>query len=555
VDNHTGGWGHINVDHIVQSNRKRMAVPLQRELTVDQRYLYLPVKTGAPMRRMKFLVDGKVVRDFDIELAEGEPDFQVFSDVSPFKGKKLTIETVLPEDSTVLKKIMRSNAVPDAEIFNLYREKHRPQFHFTSLRGWLNDPNGLVYYQGEYHLFYQHNPYGWSWGNMHWGHAVSKDLIHWKEVGEALYPRQHGDWCFSGSAWVRPLPPGEATPAKSDMLALAFTSTGRGECIAFSRDKGRTWIESPHNPVVKHRGRDPRVFRHEPSKSWVMAVYDEDKGRSIAFYTCASDDLNDWKFQSRLGDFYECPDIFELPVDGNAKKSKWVLYGADGRYVLGAFDGKTFTPEPGRHRLWHGQFYAAQTFSDVPNGRRIQIGWAQIAFPEMPFNQQMTIPCELTLRTTADGVRMFALPVEEIEKLRTAEAAKHTGATVQAGKNLAGGEKGELLDIDAVLENRGAEKFGLIARGTPITYDARKQTVSCGNHTAPLVLDKGVLKLRVLVDRGSIEVFAGDGRVAIVAGAVPSPENTTVDLFAQGGDVAVCRFGVAALASAWGLGK
>jgi fructan beta-fructosidase len=286
-----------------------------------------------------------------------------------------------------------------------------------------------------------------------------------------------------------------------------------------------------------------------------MAVYDEEKGKSIAFYTTQEQEAP-WTFQSRIDDFFECPDIFELPVDGNAKKSKWILYAADGRYVLGAFDGKQFTPEPGRHRLWHGPFYAAQTFSNAPEGRRIQIGWAQIAFPGMPFNQQMTIPVELELRTTDDGIRMFAMPVEEIDKLRTAESGKHTGATLQPGKNLAGGEKGELLDINAVLESRGAEKFGLIARGIPITYDARKQTVSCGNHTAPLGLYKGVvLKLRVLVDRGSIEVFAGEGRVAIIAGAVPSPENTTVELFSHGGDVAVCQFRVAVLDSAWAARK
>jgi fructan beta-fructosidase len=437
--------------------------------------------------------------------------------------------------------------VPDADT--LYKEKHRPQFHFTSRRGWLNDPNGLVYFEGEYHLFYQHNPYGWNWGNMHWGHAVSKDLIHWQELGEALYPRQHGDWCFSGSAWVHPLPPGEATPAKSDMLALAFTSTGRGECIAFSRDKGRTWTESPHNPVVKHRGRDPRVFRHEPSKSWVMAVYDEEKGRSIAFYSCAADDLKDWTFQSRTDDFYECPDLFELPVDGNPKQSKWVLYGADGRYVLGAFDGKSFTPEPGRHRLWHGQFYAAQTFSDAPNGRRIQIGWARIAFPGMPFNQQMTIPCELTLRTTADGVRMCALPVAEVEKLRL-PGSSVGGTSLEIGNALASTIKGELLDIETELLPRGAERFGIIARGVAITYDAKKKTLTCGNNTVPLALEKETLRLRVLVDRGSIEVFAFDGRVAIVHGVLLPRENLSAKLFADGGGVQVREFGASVLRSA-----
>jgi fructan beta-fructosidase len=541
VDNHTGGWGHINIDHIVQSNRRKMAEPLRRELVVEHRYLHLPVKTGAPMRRMKFHVGAKTVRDFDIELAEGKPDFWVFSDLAPFKGLKLAIETTLPADSTVLEKIAAADDVPDAA--NLYKEKHRPQFHFSARRGWLNDPNGLVYFDGEYHLFFQHNPYGWNWGNMHWGHAVSKDLVHWTELGEALYPREHGDWCFSGSAWV--------LPGKPDRLGLAFTSTGRGECIALSDDRGRSWHEPPGNPVVKHRGRDPRVLWHEPTRRWVMAVYDEEKDRTIAFYSSA--DLKCWRFESRIGEFYECPDLFELPVDGEAAQRKWVLYAADGRYVVGKFDGKQFTADPGRHRLWYGPFYAAQTFSNAPGGRRIQIGWAQIAFPGMPFNQQMTIPCELTLRTTANGIRMFAQPVAEVESLQI-EETKFTGVTLQPGKNLQGGGEGALLDISATLETRGAEQFGLIARGVKITYDTKKQTLTCGEHTATLRLDKNELRLRVLVDRGSVEVFAGDGRVAMIHGSLLPPDNVGSELFTVGGEVMVQNFGVAVLRSAWRKG-
>jgi fructan beta-fructosidase len=542
VDNHTGGWGHINIDHIVQSNRKKMAAALQRTISVDRRYLHLPVKNGAAMRRMKFLVDGNTVREFDIELAEGTPDFWVFSEVEKFKGKQLIVEVTLPEDSTALDQMRQADDVPDAAT--MYKEKHRPQFHFTARRGWLNDPNGLVFHEGKYHLFFQHNPYGWKWGNMHWGHAVSKDLVHWHEIGEALYPRQYGDWCFSGSAFVVP---GAGQAGTS--LAAAFTSTGRGECIVFGHQGGREWVEKPAmNPVVKHRGRDPRVFWHEPTKQWVMAVYDEEKGRTIAFYTAS--DLAKWQFQSRIGEFYECPDLSELPIDGNAKNCKWVLYAADGRYVLGQFDGKQFTAEPGRHQLWHGQFYAAQTFNNAPGGRRVQIGWAQIAFPGMPFNQQMTIPCELSLRTTADGVRMFAVPVAEIARLRS-EEGEQTKVTVQAGKALTAKVQGELLDIEAELQPRGAVQFGLIVRGVRIVYDVKKQTLTCGNHTASLALSNGSLRLRILVDRGSVEAFGNDGRVAIVYGSMLPPENTRVGVFAEGGDLHATQFAVRRLRSAW----
>jgi fructan beta-fructosidase len=379
---------------------------------------------------------------------------------------------------------------------------------------------------------------------MHWGHAVSKDLIHWQELGEALYPKQHGDWCFSGSALVLSGQP----VTRKERLVLAYTSTGRGECLAFSEDRGRTWTEAESNPVVKHKGRDPRLLWHAPSASWVMAVYDEEKGKSIAFYT--SSDLKQWTLRSRIDDFFECPDLFELPVDGNVADRKWVLYAADGRYVLGTFDGKQFTAEPGRHRLWHGQFYAAQTFSNAPNGRRLQVGWAQIAFPGMPFNQQMTIPVELTLHRTADGVRMFAEPVAEVEALRSKQA-KVAGATVEPAKNLRAEVQGELLDITVELEPGDAAKCGVIARGVAMTYDVKKQTLACANHTAPLALEKGRLRLRLLVDRGSIEVFGNGGRVAIVAGALLAAENTGVELFAQAGTVRLGSFNVATLRSAW----
>ena len=199
---------------------------------------------------MRYILNGKTAREFEIELADAAPSFWVFDDVSEFKGKHLRLEVDgAAADCKGLAAVAQSDAIKGGE--DLYKEKHRPQFHFTSRRGWLNDPNGLVFFDGEYHLFYQHNPYGWNWGNMHWGHAVSADLVHWKELPIALYPRRFGDWCFSGSAVV---------DGKS--LAAAFTSTGRGECIAFSNDRGRTWTDYKGDPVVKHSGRDPRLLWH-----------------------------------------------------------------------------------------------------------------------------------------------------------------------------------------------------------------------------------------------------------------------------------------------------
>jgi fructan beta-fructosidase len=513
--------------------------PAKREIAVENRYFNLPVKTGAPKKRMRYVLDDKTIREFEIELANGEPGFWVFDDVSEFKGKHLRVEVDgAPADCKGLAAVVQSDAIKGGD--DLYKEKHRPQFHFTSRRGWLNDPNGLVFSDGEYHLYYQHNPYGWDWGNMHWGHAVSADLVHWKELPIALYPRQFGDWCFSGSAVV-----------DGKRLAAAYTSTGRGECIAFSGDKGRTWIDFQDDPVVKHVGRDPRLLWHEPSKQWVMAVYDESDGKKgIAFHT--SPDLKKWKIQSRIEGFYECPDIFEATVEGGNGARKWVLYSGDAKYLIGEFDGKTFTPDqPAKQQLWYGNFYAAQTYSNAPDGRRIQIGWASgAAFPGMPFNQQMTFPCRLTLRKASDGVRLFAEPVKEIETLH---AKKHVVADrmLKPGDNPLAEVSGDLFDIRAEFAPSDAKAFGFNVRGVPVLYDVATQEISCKNVKAPLKPVDSKMRLRLLVDRGSIEIFGNDGQVALSVSAIPADDNHALEVFSRGGATHLWSLEAFELKSAW----
>jgi fructan beta-fructosidase len=547
LDEAKGGWGHINIDHIVFTDRRPESILLdvKHEITAEKRYLHLPVKNGAAKRNLKLLVAGRVWREMEIELGEAEPDFKVFVDLQEVKGKKLTVQVDrLSSASRVLKSLLQADSLPGAE--QLYKEKHRPQFHFTSRRGWLNDPNGLVWYKGEYHLFYQHNPFGKEWGNMHWGHAVSKDLVHWRELPIALYPKRFGDQVFSGSAVVDRDNTSGLKKGDEDTLVAAYTSTGRGECIASSTDRGRSWTDLPDNPVVKHAGRDPRLLRHTPSKRWVMAVYDEHAGKQwIAFYT--SPELKKWRFESRIEGFYECPDLFELPVDGKRDNRKWVLYAADGKYILGTFDGRSFTKESGKHTLWHGNFYAAQTFSNAPDGRRIQIGWGTgITFPGMPFNQQMTVPCELSLKTTPEGVRLFAVPVKELDSLH---GARHT----LKNHPLEGRSKvrldGDLLDARANFTLGKSESVGLSIFGTEIVYDVKKQTLSCKGCTAPLKPSNGKVQLRVLVDRGSIELFGNDGAVALSIGVIPSEKDRSFELFARG--KAMADLEVFELRSSW----
>lgn len=534
VDRHTGGWGHVNVDQITLSDKRRQTEPAARELTISEPFLNLPVRTGAPKRRMRFVVDGRVVREFDIELADRDPGFWTPADVRAFRQKSLRVEVDrLPVDSQVLTAITQS-ATPNED--SAESERQRPRFHFTSRRGWLNDPNGLVYDGQLWHLYYQHNPFGWNWGNMHWGHATSKNLVDWQEQPEALFPQRYGDWCFSGSALVDRQNSSGFKKGDNELLVLAYTSTGRGECIAYSNDRGQTWTEYEGNPVVKHQGRDPRLLWHAASKRFVMAVYDEFEGKQwIAFYT--SSDLKKWQFQSRILGFFECPDLFELAVDDDPAKSRWVLYGADSRYVIGAFDGAKFQIEVDKQTLWHGNFYAAQTFSNAPDNRRVQIGWGrEVTFPGAPFNQQMTIPVELTLHGGAKSPRLRAWPVAEVAQLREKQV-EIADQKVSRGENPFAGLQGSLLDIECEVALAGATSFGFNLQGTEVIFDVAKEEVRCGGVTARLPIVDGRVRLRLLRDRGSIELFGNGGDVAISAATRASEKETKTSFFTRGGDV------------------
>ena len=522
-----------------------------KELVLQSRFLNLPVKTGAAKRRMSLTVDGRIVREFEMELAEGVPDFWVFLDVSMFRGKHAVLRAASAgANSETLQAMVQSDSIQGAQ--DLYREKHRPQFHFSSRRGWNNDSNGLVFYRGQYHLYYQHNPYGWDWGNMHWGHAVSTDLVHWQELPIALYPQKFGDWCFSGSAVVDVNNTTGFRTGEEDVIVAAYTSTGRGECLAYSNDRGLTFTDYPGNPVVTHKGRDPKVIWYAPGRHWVMAVYDEqEKSRGIAFYT--SPNLKDWQFGSRIDGFYECPEIFELAVDGDRNNKKWIVHAGDGDYVVGRFDGKTFVAESPKQKWSYGNcFYASQTFNNLPpeDGRRIQIAWGRIATPGMPFNQCMLFPCELTLRTTEDGIRMFAQPVREIERLHEQEYHWKDEVLMPDG-NLLAGIRGELFHLCGEIEPGDARELRLAIRGVPIAYDVTKQELSCQGKTAPLKPVNGTIRLEVLVDRTSIEIFGNGGRIYMPIGVIPADDDKSLQFSARAGKASILSLDVYCLRSVW----
>lgn len=566
VDNATGGWGHINVDHIVQTDKKPpgLLTNAKREFVVEKRYLNIPIKNGAKQRVVTLLVDGKPFVRNDIELADGKPDWWAPMDVSAWKGKTVALVVdKLTEDSAALKQIEPSDALKDAD--KLYAEPLRGQFHFSPKRGWANDPNGMVFFNGEYHLFFQHNPYGWNWGNMHWGHAVSKDMVHWEELGDKLMPDNLGP-IFSGSAVVDTDNTSGFGTKEKPPLVLIYTAAGNPttQCIAYSTD-GRTFTKYDKNPVVKQvtgGNRDPKVMWHAATKRWVMVLYVELKGKhTIHFFT--SPNLKDWTLASVLdggtngkdGYLFECPDLFELPIDGDAKNRKWVLLGANSEYALGTFDGTAFKPEktwlPG-HR---GRgFYAPQTFSDIPtsDGRRIQIGWFQTATPGMPFNQSMSIPQELKLVTTPDAPRLSRTPVKELAALRTVTYHFHAANLNAETGNWLDKIKAELLEIHADFSPGADTVTTFNIRGATVVYDAKKQELVVNGHRAPAPLSKdGQQKLTIFCDRTGLEVFASDGLTYVPMPMNLKADNLALAMTAKGGTVKVTALTVHELKSVW----
>ncbi|MDB6040883.1 MAG: sacC [Verrucomicrobiales bacterium] len=558
VDNATGGWGHINVDHIVQTDRKPsgLLTNATRELMLKNRYLNLPVKTGGPKRQVSVLVEGQPPRNFEIELADSNPDWWAFMDVTPFQGKKATVKVdKLPGDSTALSAIDQSDAIKNSE--SLYTEKLRPQFHFSPRRGWNNDPNGLVFYKGEYHLFFQHNPYGWNWGNMHWGHAVSPDLVHWKELPIALYPDEHGTM-FSGSAVVDWKNTAGFQTGEEKVLVCIFTAAGQPftQGIAYSNDRGRSWIKYDHNPVLTHiaaENRDPKVIWYAPEEKWIMALY-LDKSDYALF---SSKDLKQWKRMSEvtIPGTSECPEFFEIALDGNQQNTRWIFYGGNGRYLVGKFDGQKFTPESGPQTLHQGNiWYASQTYTDIPaeDGRRILVPWGTMATPGMPFNQMMGLPVELTLRTTEDGPRLLANPVKEYTGLR-ANSRSVKAQPLNPGENPLAEITGELLDLNVEFEPGMATELGFKLRGVPVNYSIVKQEIACEGQKAELKPVDGKIRLRLMLDRTSIDIFGNDGRLYMSAGVIVPSENRSMEVFAKGGAAQINSLEVHELKSTWDL--
>jgi len=575
VDRHTGGWGHINVDQIVQSAtpaKKRYIAPpkprggipplrVTREIEIKGKYLLVPIKNGgrppfrgselSSMQILDVFVGDTLVHSPNIYLAhhEDEVDWWANLDLSEFVGRKAKLRIRLPgwaavdhtpEDSKGIEMIETSDELHN--LLPLYDEPMRPQFHYSQRRGWNNDPNGMVYSDGEYHLFWQSNPVGKCWANMYWGHAVSRDMIHWQELRPALRPNGQGadgqpvadrhpamavGHCHSGGGNVDLRNTGGFQTGENGPMILTFTDTGPGrnrtfpnfsESLAYSNDRGRTWTCYQGNPIIRHLGRDPKLFWYEAGGHWSIAVYDGLNGvRGIAFYT--SSDLKNWERTSKIDGFFECPEIVRLPVDGAADDMRWVMFGADGQYVVGQFDGRTFKPQDEQKRRFiHGPVYAGQCFSNPPDGRAVYMGWARgLKTGDAPFQEGFTLPLRLTLHTTPDGIRMRGYPIKELDQLHDGELFSAVDKTLTGEENEISFETNErIADMHVTVKPAaGAKTVSLTFSDGEVVYDIAGGFVRTGPTRAAVPSGPGRdgerITLRVLIDRPTVESFVNRG--------------------------------------------
>ncbi|OGQ17124.1 MAG: hypothetical protein A2138_23680 [Deltaproteobacteria bacterium RBG_16_71_12] len=477
-----------------------------------------------------------------------------------------------------------------------YAELYRPRYHFSPERGWLSDPNGLIHLDGEWHLFFQHNPDEAMWGPMSWGHAVSTDLINWRPLPVALRPHAQLGSVFSGTAVADRTNSSGLCGGPSCLVAVfthAFGDDGQQkQSIAASTDGGRTFTEYADNPVIPNPGlvdfRDPKVLWHAPTSRWVMALAAGDRAH---FYT--SPDLKSWTKVSELGPFdglegaWECPDLFPLALGG---VEKWVfkldrnvgLGEPDnmGFTMVGAFDGERFVPEttpPGRRIDQGPDFYAAQSFNDAPDGRRVWLGWREswqyaLGTPTDPWRGSMSIPRELSLVDDGAGPLLVQRPVPELRALRGAcPIASHASIDVSTGSSDAlAGVEGDALEISLVVEPRDARSAGIgLRRGdgeeTRVGYDRERGVVFVDRTTsgdvlfassfgarfeAPMALRDGGMPLTIFVDRASVEVFADGGRAVLSVNIYPLPSSVGLAPFAEGGPARLRDVDVQRLADA-----
>lgn len=554
-------------------------------INTNQRYLLLPVEEVMPDVRVSMIVNNKEVNVADVRLAVNRVDYFVPLDLSDYAGKNILLKFKLGSNDPIRGKLS-AVCCKEMKLSDTFdtgnREKFRPTYHFSPLYGWMNDPNGMVYKDGEYHLFYQHNPYGSKWGNMHWGHAISKDLINWEHRPDAITPDALGT-IFSGSAVVDT--DNTAGFGAGAIVAIYTQNSDRQvQSIAYSTDNGRSFTKYENNPVLTSDARDfrdPKVFWHKETQRWIMLLA---VGQEMQIFS--SSNLKDWAFESSFGEgqgahggVWECPDLFGLPVDGTNEK-KWVLLcnlnpggpfgGSATQYFVGTFNGKEFaneSPSQTKWMDWGKDHYAAVTWSDAPDNRRIAIAWMsnwQYAndVPTSQYRSPNSVPRDLSLFTVDGETYLQSAPSPELLKLR--DISKKRSFKVNGTrtiKDMIAGNEGA-YEIELTIENQYADVIGFRlyndkGEEVDMQYDMKEKKFSMDrrksgdvgfNENFPMLTwtaiesGKDELKLRLFVDKSSVEAFVDGGRFVMTNQVFPSEPYTHIDFYSKGGAYKVDSF-------------
>ena len=559
-------------------------------VTGDARYVIFPVQESIDDARVNVVVDGKLEKTFYLRLAKNKVDYSVPFDITPYRGHNVVFDIVSLHDRASAREPKNEagwNQITLADTFDVTnREKYRPAYHHTPTYGWMNDPNGMFYKDGEWHLYYQWNPYGSKWQNMTWGHSSSSDLVHWSHHPVAIEPNGLGT-VFSGSSAVDRR---NTAGFGKDAVVTMYTSAGTSQMqsLAHSTDNGMTFDVYAGNPVItlESEARDPNFFFNEDTGEWTLVLAHALEHEVLIF---SSPDMKHWTLKSAFGKVaaqegvWECPDLFALDIDG---KKKWVLivnlnpggpFGGSGvQYFVGDFDGTTFTPDtdadgtvPTKWLDFGKDNYAVVSWSDAPDNRRTIIGWMsnwQYAadVPTTQFRSANTLPREVFLFNGNDG-RIYAgtKPSPELDAIMGKPTVKTKSFTVgNPARTFALPEDNDgicriRMDIDA----RKAEEVRIVLANTPekkteqvdyvvMTYDPEAQTfvfdrTASGmdnfsidfpaTTVAPTYSDNGRLSLDIFIDRSSIEVFGNDGRFAVTNLVFPNKPYDTIEISAPKG--------------------